>query len=229
MKHKPSTMIKSCLLILTLLSVSFTTQARDSLAALRNDLNAAVTKLQDQQDQITALQTQVDSLTPDGYAIGDIGPAGGIVFYITDVRGGFGVHGLEAAPNDQGRARWGCFDDYNNYQSIEGADGTAIGTGAQNTADILAGCNEVGIAAQLATEYVWPNGQTDGHLPSYEELNALYEQRFMVGGVAGGSYWSSSEGSHGWFARGQLFTFSYYGQDDHTKDQTLIVRAVRAF
>jgi hypothetical protein len=39
------------------------------------------------------------------YAIGDTGPAGGIVFYITDD----GLHGLEAAPADQSSgAEWGC-------------------------------------------------------------------------------------------------------------------------
>ncbi|WP_431066979.1 hypothetical protein [Methylotuvimicrobium sp.] len=210
-------MIKSCFLILTLLSVSFTTQARDSLAALRNDLNAAVTKLQDQQDQITALQTQVDSLTPDIYAIGDTGPAGGIVFYITDA----GAHGLEAAPEDQGVAQWGCFG-----QSITGADGTAIGTGAQNTADILAGCTEAGIAAQLATDYAWPNGQTDGYLPSKDELNVLYQQRAVVGGFALYYYWSSSESasSSAWY---QYFLSG--NQANAMKYNTLRVRAVRAF
>lgn len=42
------------------------------------------------------------------YSIGDIGPAGGIVFYISD--GGLGRTGLEAAPKDQddgNGAEWG--------------------------------------------------------------------------------------------------------------------------
>jgi hypothetical protein len=214
MKHKPSTMIKSCFLILALLSVSFTTQARDSLAALRNDLNAAVTTLQ---AQITALQTQVDSLTPDRFAIGETGPAGGIVFFITDA----GAHGLEAAPEDQGAAQWGC-----NGTSIPGANGTAIGTGAQNTAAILAGCNEAGIAAQLAVDYTWPNGQTDGYLPSKDELNVLFQRRAVVGGFANGGYWSSSGvGSGG--AGVQVFDNGF--QTNATKGLAFRVRAVRAF
>jgi hypothetical protein len=59
------------------------------------------------------------------YAIGDDGPAGGKVFYVTNG----GLHGLEAAPVDQSdAAEWGCFEN-----NVTGAVGTAIGTGAQNT------------------------------------------------------------------------------------------------
>ncbi len=73
-------------------------------------------------------------------AIGDTGPAGGIVFYIA----GDCTHGLEAALVDQSSgAEWGCID-----TTISGADGTIVGTGAQNTADIIAGCSELGIAAR---------------------------------------------------------------------------------
>ena len=103
------------------------------------------------------------------YEIGDIGPAGGIVFYITDS----GSHGFEAAPTDQAipfspGAAWGCFG-----TGITGANGTAIGTGAQNTDDILAGCVEAGIAARFAGDFSL-NGYTDWFLPSRDELNELY-------------------------------------------------------
>ena len=39
--------------------------------------------------------------------------------------------GFVAAPNDQGKAPWGC-----QGELLDGADGIAIGTGQQNTADI---------------------------------------------------------------------------------------------
>ena len=217
MKQSHNNIIKSFIFIIALSSLTVTAQARESLEALRNDLNAAISQINDQQTQINNLQTQVDGLMPTLYAIGDTGPAGGIVFYITDA----GAHGLEAAPNDQGVGDWGCYG-----LTIVGADGTGIGTGAQNTTDILAGCRQPRIAAQLAMEYSWPNGQTDGYLPSKDELVLLYQQRSVVGGFANDYYWSSSEfnGVGAWlqyFANGNQFNTS--------KTSTFRVRAVRAF
>ena len=108
------------------------------------------------------------------YAVGDTGPAGGIVFYITDG----GLHGLEAAPVDQSAsAAWGCFG-----VPFAGADGTDIGTGAQNTADILAGCGETPIAADIAAGYTL-NGFSDWFLPSKDELKELYLQKDVVGEI----------------------------------------------
>ena len=150
------------------------------------------------------------------YAIGDTGPAGGIVFYITDG----GAHGLEAAASDLTTAEWGCFTD-----NITGADGTAIGTGAQNTADILAGCDTAGIAAQLADAYSL-NGYNDWFLPSKDALDELYENNAVVGGFASNIYWSSSEFNNlnAWY---QVFTDGF--QANGNKDAAAGGRAVRAF
>ncbi len=152
-------------------------------------------------------------------AIGDTGPAGGIVFYITHG----GAHGLEAAPADQSKSRgaeWGCYG-----TNIPGADGTAVGTGAQNTTDILAGCTTSGIAAALANDYEL-HGYTDWFLPSKDELDLLYQQKDVVGGFASNYYWSSSEDDSD-FAWYQNFDGGFQGAND--KVHTLRVRAVRAF
>ena len=142
--------------------------------------------------------TEWAAFSPQGpgsvlYAIGDTGPAGGIVFYIT----GGGLSGLEAAPADQdggSGAPWGCYTTL-----IAGADGTAVGTGAQNTADILAGCSEAGTAASIVDAYTL-GGYDDWFLPSKDELNVLYAQKAVVGGFANTNYWSSTEysGGNGW-------------------------------
>jgi hypothetical protein len=54
---------------------------------------------------------------PTTYAIGDTGPAGGIVFYITDG----GLHGMEATPDDQHEGIGLCFSGV-----IPGADGRRL-------------------------------------------------------------------------------------------------------
>ena len=161
---------------------------------------------------------------------------GGIIAYLFQ-EGDIGyiageIHGLIAATEDQTTAdgvERGC---YNTEGSsvITGAEGTAIGTGAQNTLDILADCSEDGIPAKLASDYeVTVDGDTydDWFLPSKDELNKLYLQRDVVGGFAYNSYWSSSEfgNSNAWlqsFDSGNQF---YNASPNGTNR----VRAVRAF
>ena len=127
------------------------------------------------------------------YAIGDIGPAGGKVFYITDG----GLHGLEAAPVDQVSAQW-CsnFTDIAEVDNIVSAATLDSHSGAHNTPLIVAVCG-VGSAAGVAAAYVWPEGQTDGFLPNKDELNLMYQNKAAIGGFASEEfislYWSSSE------------------------------------
>ena len=64
-------------------------------------------------------------------------------------------------------AVWGCDE-----SSISGADGLAIGTGAKNTTNILAGCSDAGIAADLADDYSH-NTLNDCYAPSKDELNQM--------------------------------------------------------
>jgi hypothetical protein len=165
------------------------------------------------------LETHAPNL-PDSYITGQIGPAGGIVFYVTDG----GLHGLEAAPVDQSAtATWGCFG-----KDIAGADGPTIGAGDQNTADILVDCAALGIAARLADNYSL-NGFNDWFLPSQDELNELYLQRAIVGGfTAIDSYWSSTEqsSSAAWV---QSFKNGNKSNLDKRENTFTGTRAVRAF
>jgi len=130
-------------------------------------------------------------------------------------------HGLIAAPSDQSTgAQWGC-----SGTAISGADGTAIGTGNQNTIDIMNGCGTAGIAAKICGDLVL-NGYSDWFLPSKDELNKLYLNQSAIGGFAASYYWSSSE-DYNFFAWGQYFIngSQYYS----SKNYTNYVRAVRAF
>jgi hypothetical protein len=150
------------------------------------------------------------------YSIGETGPAGGKVFYITDS----GLHGLEAAPADQADSQWGCYG-----TSISGAQSILVGTGAANTAAIIAGCSEANTAAKVADAYVF-NGFTDWYLPSKDELNLLYGQKDVVGSFANINYLSSTEN----------FSFNAWIQDFsggfrtyYFKNYPYRVRAIRDF
>jgi hypothetical protein len=129
------------------------------------------------------------------------------------------THGLIAAAQDlPGTYGWGCTGTY-----IAGADGLAIGTGAQNTVDIVnAGCG----GAALACAYLVLNGYSDWFLPSNFELTRLYDNRTAIGGFQNDFYWSSSE----W----DIYADAWYFVDNgfpgpHDKFMDYYVRAVRAF
>ena len=158
-------------------------------------------------------------------AIGD-SYGGGIVAYIFQVGDpgyvGGEQHGLIAATGDQSDgAQWGCYG-----TSISGADGTAVGTGEQNTIDIEAGCTTAGTAADICANLSL-GGYTDWFLPSKDELNEMYVNLYLQGGggFADGLYWSSSEHDayDAWaqgFGDGQGFNYKYLAGR---------IRAVRAF
>ena len=151
---------------------------------------------------------------------------GGLIAYLDTLDG----TGLIAAPHDQSRLRWGCSE-----TTILGAVGIAIGTGKQNTADIIAGCSSTNTASYYC-DTLTIGRYKDWFLPSKDELNKLYENIGQgnalglgnVGGFASYFYWSSTEIDNfiAWlqyFANGNQ-GYNYKGNYSH-----LSVRAVRAF
>ncbi|MCJ7813821.1 MAG: DUF1566 domain-containing protein, partial [Candidatus Atribacteria bacterium] len=112
-----------------------------------------------------------------------------------------------------------------------GADGIEIGTGQQNTLDIIGGDVLPDKAADECANYSVMNGGVtydDWFLPSKNELNQMY-MNLKANGVGGfdiHDYWSSSE-TDAWYAWSQGF---YYGsQNYNSKFLPYRVRAVRAF
>jgi hypothetical protein len=176
---------------------------------------------------------------PVFYEVGDVGPAGGWVFHISDG----GLHGLEAAPVDQGvdqdggyGAEWGCYG-----ETVPGTFGTAVGTGQANTALIVAHTCSINPqyggnaheAANLAIAYS-VNGYADWFLPSEDEAELMYRNLQVndIGGFAGGGrayYWSSTERND--FAASVIFmgpgTRSRHGLIK--AEDRIRVRAARAF
>ena len=154
---------------------------------------------------------------------------GGIIFYIFQ-SGDTGyvvgeTHGLIAAPGDQSATQgWGCPS-----TAISGADGTAIGTGNQNTIDIVAGCSTVNIAASVCANLVL-NGYSDWFLPSKNELLLMYTnlKANNLGSFTSSFYWSSSEydATHAWYCN---FGWGAIGYNEITKDPICAVRPARSF
>jgi hypothetical protein len=110
--------------------------------------------------------------------------AGGIIFDLDST----GEHGLICAPSDQGYFPWGCENtDIPNTS-------TAVGTGATNTASIMAGCSQRPIAASVCADLVL-NGYSDWYLPSIGELQLMHSRLHLqgLGGFNNGWYWSSSQ------------------------------------
>lgn len=151
------------------------------------------------------------------YQIGDEGPHGGTVFYVSDN----GLHGLEAAPKgSEGIVEvevdrfgdeigtgipWGCAD-------VFGAKSAHVGAGRVNTLQIINSCktpNNSIYAAIVAARFSLNNDEAEKwnvlaaagglliqdihwYLPSVDELALMREQSALLGLVPG-RYWSSTE------------------------------------
>ena len=174
----------------------------------------------------------VDDGSCDYLAIGDF-YQGGIIFYL-DTNGG----GLIAAPKDVGVPNWvwGC-----SGINIPGADGTAVGTGYQNTIDMINAYEnwscDYGAANYCADLNL--NGYDDWYLPSSDELYYIWLN--IGGGNAYGfgnigffyfdysNYWSSTEvdAENGFSGN----TIDDWGSIAHPLDKTWTesVRAIRSF
>jgi len=167
-------------------------------------------------------------LSKQEYVVGDIGPAGGLIFYVNPNYQADGWRYLEAAPFDQSAgAKWGSF-----RIPLVGAQGSAIGTGRQNTLDIKKGCATPGTAADLCTSFSL-NGIQDWFLPSFEELKEMYSSLKLAG--LGGfpsdvpdncDYWSSTQATTD---MARYVDFADNGMRGHydDKDYPRRVRAIR--
>jgi hypothetical protein len=132
-------------------------------------------------------------------------------------------HGLIAALTDQAdNAKW------TNASVIVSCRSGSVGllTGSANTDSIIKyNPSPITTAASIARAHRGGN-YADWYLPSKNELNILYINRFAIGGFANNLYWSSSEQgiTTAWVHYFQSGFQNYAG-----KNVTYYVRAIRAF
>ena len=154
---------------------------------------------------------------------------GGIIFYVDES----GEHGLVASVEDlEETYEWGCYN-----VEVEGADGISIGTGYQNTMDIVnQGCaTEIlgGITAAQAAIDAEINGYSDWYLPSKDEFVEMNNTIGYGGGNIGGFEtsnstvcWSSSEDN---INRAWVVNFDDGDAGYGYKSSPYRVRVIRAF
>lgn len=175
--------------------------------------------------------------------VGDRGPAGGVVFYVSSTIHSWG-NALEAAPlttswsgstaldllgisgawtGPSGRdpiAKWGCAE-----FSIGGAKARGIGSGAANTRAIMTGCPSPDTGARIADGLV-VGGADDWFLPSIDELDLLYRSREFLTDLSKRTYMSSTEADA---SNAVLAFFNDGGSGYGSKDGLWSVRPIRSF
>lgn len=180
------------------------------------------------------------------YGVGDIGPAGGYIFYDKGTHSD-GWRYLEAAPAGWSgsmkdpKYMFGYYRPNNSNATVVGTS-TDIGSGKTNTVALVTAMGSqtystkssssiASYAAKVVSDYSRiMDGVTynDWFLPSKKELNLMYHNLYKknLGGFSSGGYWSSSEGmgNETWyqdFRQGNV----YYV----TNNNESMVRPIRAF
>ena len=213
-------------------TIDFTNEVSNPAVDAAGEYTRTNTPLGEYIVAVTAVDAQGNASEPrrvrvtmETYEVGDTGPAGGIIFYDDEADGEDKIADarfLEAAPaaTEWSNKQWG------GYLTL--VDGTewGIGTGEANTQAIVSALGSGDYAARLCYD-LSHGGYDDWFLPSYGELNLMYENRTAIGGFTDYYYWSSTEHSS---IRAYRQLFSNGSQTFVDKNiASFRVRAIRSF
>lgn len=158
------------------------------------------------------------------YNIGDVGPSGGLIFYINENYETDNWKYLEAAPStgDTVTIKWS-----NISNSAVTTTSTLIGSGYDNTLAIINQIGHTSSAAKNCNDAIL-NTYDDWFLPSQSELDLMYRNLHLsgIGYFTATSYWSSSEVSA---TNAYRQTFNGGAQSSQTKSTTYRYRPIRKF
>jgi len=184
-----------------------------------------------EEEDVAPANTNNNTGNNTNLSIGDY-HQGGVIFYL-DGNGSGLICDISDIASPLNQVRWGCAND-----SLAGAASTSIGGGFSNTTDIINGCNEVGIAAEVCYNLT-NGGYSDWYLPSKDELNEMYINKTIINATSisnGGyalnisddddEYWSSSQ-EYSLYSSIQRFGDGY--QKGRNKLNPACVRAIRNF
>ncbi len=191
----------------------------------------------------TKQKPAVSTVNTRNYAVGEIGPSGGYVFYDKSYYSD-GWRYLEAAPAGWSGANedpWMLFGYHRTSSSGKNLlvrTETELGTGNYNTSALISamgtktyndrqGTAKVNYTAKVCADYAI-GGNGDWFLPSKDELILMYNnlKKQGLGGFSGFYYWSSSEYDSD-YAWGKNFLNGY--QNVFRRDGEFRLRPVRGF
>ena len=156
------------------------------------------------------------------YNLRDIGPAGGLIFYINENYSTDGWKYLESAPSDADSLtiRWS-----NITNVFEGGTAKTIGAGAGNTTTITANSSS-GAAFSCDSSII--NTYSDWFLGSQDEVDLMYQNLHLqgVGNFTASSYWTSSEDTS---TNAFRQTFNGGAKSSSAKSTYYRIRPVRRF